>query len=259
MAKTSVQDRITLVNHATVLLELDGVGVLTDPVYSWTVGIVIPRLRRPGIRLDDLPRIDTILISHNHHDHLNLRTLRRLRRRHPSRIFVPSGLAKYASRTGFEDIVEMKLWDQVDADGLSITCVPARHSGTRTLFDWKRTLHCGYVIESKRAVVYFAGDTAYFDGFQDLANKFAIDAALLPIGAYKPHEWFKNIHLNPEAAVQAFLDLRARVLLPMHWGTFKISDEPLDEPPVRLMAEAERCGISRKICILRNGESYVFE
>lgn len=251
-----IVNRITLINHASLLLELDGASVLTDPIYSWTIGFIIPRLRSPGIRFDKLPTIDAILISHNHHDHLNLRTLRRLRRRHQSNVVVPSGLGKYATRTGFQHFVEMNLWDRTEVSGLSVTCVPARHSGTRTLVDWKKTLHCGYLIEAPGAVVYFAGDTAYFDGFRDLANRYSVDVAILPIGAYTPHEWFKHIHLNPETAIKAFLDLGAKILIPMHWGTFKISDEPLDEPPKRLIAEAERHGIFDRVRILRNGESF---
>ncbi len=142
-------------------------------------------------------------------------------------------------------------------DAVTITCVPSKHFSGRGIFDRNKTLFCGYVIKSSHAVVYFAGDSAYFSGFKEIAKKFAIDVALLPIGAYNPN-FFRNYHMSPEDALQAFRDLNARAMIPIHWGTFHISQEPMNEPPIRLRAEAERLGIAEKIHILRNGKSLFF-
>lgn len=247
---------LTLINHATVLLRLGRVNILTDPVFSWTLGYYIPRLSRPGISFGDLPQIDLILISHADYDHLNLKTLRRLRRTHQSRIVFPRGLAKYGRRTGFLNGDEMNIWEMLEESGVRVTCVPARHSNKRLPWDRKTTLACGYVIESEGAVVYFAGDTGYGEHFRQIGDRFSVDIALLPIGAYKPHEWFKEIHLNPETALRAFADLRAKTFVPVHWGTFKISDEPIGEPPSLLLKYAAQLGLESRIRVLRNGEHY---
>ena len=150
----------------------------------------------------------------------------------------------------------MDWWEKFKYEQISITCVPAKHKGKRNLWERSEAVYCGYVIESGGETIYFAGDTGYGEHFNEIGKRFAIDVALLPIGAYKPYEWFKNIHLNPKTAVQAFLDLQAQHLVPIHWGTFKISDEPLREPPILLQQEATLSGISEKIHVLANGESF---
>lgn len=249
--------RTTFINHATTLIELNGVHLITDPVYTRTVAFILPRLRKPGIPFENLPPIEFILISHNHYDHLNLRTLRRLRRKHQSTIIVPHGVAHYARKTGFKDIIEMNWWDTYEKSGLHITCVPAKHFSGRTPWDRNKSLYCGYVVESNGCCVYYAGDTGYGDFFKEIAKRFVPNVALLPIGAYKPYEWFKKIHMSPHAALQAFLDLRAQHLVPIHWGTFKISDEPFHEPPLLLRKEAERLGITERVHILHNGENFL--
>ena len=247
---------ITYINHATVLIEAGETNIITDPVYSYTVGFIIPRLKRPGIAFDELPRIDVILISHNHHDHLNLRTLRRLRRRYPSLVCIPKGLEHYAKRTGYRNVVGLEQWEVYKKERVSITAVPAQHWGRRNLWERNRSSYLGFVIESNGETAYFAGDTGYGEHFKEIGNRFALDAALLPIGAYKPYEWFKNIHLNPKTAVRAFLDLKAKHLVPIHWGTFKISDEPMREPPLLLLKEAESFGVADKVHVLENGSSF---
>lgn len=247
---------LTFINHATVLMECGGVTILTDPVYSLTLGFFIPRLRKPGIPFGQLPHIDIILLSHNHHDHLNLRTLRRLRRRDSSTVILPRGLANYARRAGFEKVVELAWWEKTKCRNVVVTAVPAKHKGKRNLWERHESVYCGYVLESEGRTVYFAGDTGYGEHFKEMEKTFTIDIALLPIGAYKPYEWFKNIHLNPATAVQAFLDLRATHLLPIHWGTFKISDEPMYEPPHLLRVEAERAGIADRVHLWENGGKF---
>jgi len=247
---------ITLINHATVLIQLDGVNILTDPIYSNTISFFIPRLKKPGIAFRDLPPIHVIFVSHSDYDHLNLRTLRKLSRHHLSTIIVPRGLAPYARRAGFSNIVELQWAEDYGYEDMRIVCVPAKHTGTRMFFDKSRSLACGYMMTSKTQTIYFSGDTGYDSLFQDLAAQFSVDVALLPIGAYQPYEWFKHIHLNPETALQAFRDLEASHLVPFHWGTFKISDEPMKEPPLLLAREAERLGIAKQVHILENGESF---
>ena len=147
----------------------------------------------------------------------------------------------------------MNLWDKFELDHIRITCVPAKHKSNRMPLQREKQLCCGYVIQSNGKGVYFAGDTGYGEHFKEIASRFSIHIAILPIGAYKPHSWFKEIHLNPQTAIQAFLDLKADMLVPIHWGTFKISDEPLREPPLLLLEEAKRIGITDKIRVLENG------
>lgn len=249
-------DSVTFINHATVLIQLNGCALLTDPVYSFSVSYFLPRLKKPGIPFHQLPHIDVVLISHNHYDHLNLRTLRRLRRAFDPAIIVPQGVGNYAKRAAFRQIGELRWWQELISENVKITCVPAKHRSGRRLFDRNKSGYCGYIIESKGKVVYFAGDTAYDGFFSELGSKFSIDVALLPIGAYKPYEWFKNIHLNPRTAIRAFTDLKARHLVPIHWGTFKISDEPMAEPPAWIHEEAVKEGIADRVHILNNGESF---
>ncbi len=245
---------LTLINHASLLLRLGDASILTDPTYAWSVGIVAPRMQKPGIPFDELPPIDLILISHNDYDHLHLRTLRRLRRRRQSTVIVPAGDRKYARRAGFNDVREMTWWNTETAGAVRVTAVPARHKTRRLPFQRSKDLCCGYVVEANGSAVYFAGDTGYGDHFAEIGARFRLQAALLPIGAYKPHDWFRDVHLNPKTAMQAFLDLKAEMLVPMHWGTFKISDEPLDEPPQWLMEEADHAGVAERVRVLRNGE-----
>lgn len=247
---------VTFINHATVLIRIDGTTLLTDPVFSKTVGFIIPRLRAPGISLNRLPDVDATLISHADYDHLNLKSLRAIRRRNTQSIVLPRGLGSYGRRLDFPEVFELDLWQKVEIRGARITCVPAQHSSSRIPWNRKRALACGYVIEAGDGTVYFAGDTGYGEHFKEIGRRFALDVVLLPIGAYKPERWFRNIHLNPATAISAFRDLGARELVPIHWGTFKISDEPMREPPQWLRIEAERAGLAGRIHILENGDKY---
>ena len=252
---TAMALKITFINHATLLVQMDGVNILTDPIYSRTVSFMFPRRQKPGIPFEDLPPIDYILVSHSDYDHLNQKTLRKLRRKGESTIVTPKGLALYARKARFENIVELETWESTERPDLTITCTPAKHHSKRTSWDRTGSACCGFVLQSKSHTVYFAGDTGYAEFFKELGFRFAIDAALLPIGAYKPEKWFKNLHLHPATAVKAFLDLKARHLIPYHWGTFWISDEPMAEPPQLLLAESERFQLRDKVHILNNGES----
>ena len=252
---TAMALKITFINHATLLIQLDGVNILTDPIYSRTVSFMFPRRQKPGIPFEDLPPINYILVSHSDYDHLNLKTLRMLSRKGPSTIVNPRGLALHARKAGFEDIVELDTWESTERPDVKIICTPAKHHSKRTAWDRTGSACCGFVLQSKNHTVYFAGDTGYAEFFAELGSRFSIDAALLPIGAYKPEKWFKNLHLHPATAVKAFLDLKAQHLIPYHWGTFWISDEPMAEPPQLLLAESERFQLRDKVHILNNGES----
>ena len=249
---------ITLINHASLLIQLGELNILTDPVYSWTIAFLFPRLQKAGIPFRDLPPINTILVSHTDYDHLNLRTLRRLRQRSDTDIVVPTRVGPYCTMAGFSNVVELDPWQSFNKPGIRITSVPAKHVSKRKPGDPATNACAGFVVEANGRTVYFSGDTAYADFFRDIGTRFRIDVALLPIGAYKPEKWFKNLHLHPATALQAFEDLNAGHMVPFHWGTFWISDEPMSEPPAMLRAEAERRGLLSRVHILRNGERFEF-
>ena len=239
--------RFTWLGHASWLVQGAGTSVLIDPVLGPRISIVT-RNAGPGLRVDQLPRIDASLVTHNHYDHLDLPTL------HAVGAPVVAGLGTRATLKGLP-CTELAWWDRMNVGGLTVSFVPGQHWSRRGLGDINEELWGGFVVETADARVYHAGDTAYFSGFQDIGRRFpGLDAALLPIGAYDP-EWFmRSQHMNPGDATQAFVDLGARLLVPMHWGTFKLTDEPLDEPPKLLGAEWERRKLPpQALCILPIG------
>ena len=246
--------RIVFVGHASFLIQTRGRNVLIDPVWSERaspLSFIGPlRVNAPGIAWEQLPNIDAVLVTHNHYDHLDLPTL------HAVGAPVVAGLGTRATLKGLP-CTELAWWDRMNVGGLTVSFVPGQHWSRRGLGDINEALWGGFVVETGDACVYHAGDTAYFSGFQDIGRRFpGLDAALLPIGAYDP-EWFmRSQHMNPGDATQAFLDLGARLLVPMHWGTFKLTDEPLDEPPKLLGAEWERRKLPpQALCILPIGGS----
>jgi len=241
--------RLTWLGHASWLVQGAGTSVLIDPVLGPRISIVT-RNAGPGLRVDQLPRIDASLVTHNHYDHLDLPTL------HAVGAPVVAGLGTRATLKGLP-CTELAWWDRMNVGGLTVSFVPGQHWSRRGLGDINEALWGGFVVETADTRVYHAGDTAYFSGFQDIGRRFpGLDAALLPIGAYDP-EWFmRSQHMNPGDATQAFVDLGARLLVPMHWGTFKLTDEPLDEPPKLLGAEWERRKLPpQALCILPIGGS----
>lgn len=245
---------LTWVGHATWLVRMRGRSILTDPVWSQSLGPGISRNVAPGIA-PRRARPDIVLVSHNHRDHLDAPTIERIGAE-PCYV-VPKGLGRFFTRRGLERVVEMRWWQTEEIDGIAITFVPSQHWSQRGPTDRNQTLWGGYVIEADGQRVYFAGDTAYFGGFSEIGRRFPqIDAALLPIGAYDP-EWFmRSQHMNPEDALDAFSDLGARLFCAMHWGTFKLTDEPLDEPPALLEALcAEREMDAARIWVAAIGES----
>ncbi|HJZ86714.1 MAG TPA: MBL fold metallo-hydrolase [Polyangia bacterium] len=228
---------VTWIGHATLLVQAGGVAVLTDPMFSTRLGGFVRRLAPPGVALRDLPPVDLVVISHNHRDHLDEPSVRALG---PDVQFaVPLGLGAWFRRRGLQRVIELDWWQSARfADGAQVTLVPAQHWSQRSLGDLNASLWGGYLIEAGGARFYFAGDTGYPAAFREIGRRMpGIDYALLPIGAYEPRWFMQSQHISPEEAARAFGELGARALVPMHWGTFRLTDEPLDEPP-RLLRQA---------------------
>ena len=231
------------------------------PVFATRL-IVLRRQRRPGIKVEDLPPIDVVLLTHAHMDHLNRPTLRRVARatrrkagRAPICI-VPAGVEDLVRDLGFREVRCLKWWGATQACGLNITFTPAKHWGARMFADTHRNFG-GYVLEDTAGhVVYHSGDTAYFDGFKEIGRRLHPQVALLPIGAYFP-DTYRSVHTSPEEGLQAFVDVGAETMIPMHFGTFKLGREPMEEPPQRLMEDANRRGITEQVRILAEGETFL--
>src|SRR5215472_7652139 len=232
---------VTFIGHSSFLVQINGKNLLVDPVLSKRL-VVLRRLRRPGVVAEQMPPIDIVLVTHAHMDHLNIaslrqviRTTRQLSGRTPE-VVVPRGVEDLVSRLRFSQVYEMEWWEQLKVQGLEITMTPCQHWGARLFNDTHRG-YGGYVIEGGGHSVYHSGDTAYIHGFVEVGRKLSPRVALLPIGAYFP-DTYRAVHTSPEEAVQAFLDLRAEWMIPMHYGTFRLGREPMHEPVERLMAEA---------------------
>ncbi|HEX6314046.1 MAG TPA: MBL fold metallo-hydrolase [Gemmatimonadaceae bacterium] len=233
--------RVTFVNHTTVLIQTQGLNVLTDPIWSERCGPVSwfgpRRVRPPGIRFEDLPPIDIVLLSHNHYDHCDLPTLKRLTRTHKPSLIAPLGNRTFLERRNIPVFHELDWWDAAALSGLTITAIPVRHFSGRGLFDRDRSLWCGYVIETLAGPICFAADTGYGDHFAEIRERLgAPRLALLPIGAFRP-EWFMSrVHMSPEQALQAHLELGAQTSVATHYGTFQLADDGETEAPERLAA-----------------------
>lgn len=244
------QLRVTFINHSTVLLQVDGVNLLTDPIYSLRaspVGFAGPRRARPpGIRFEDLPPIHGVLISHNHYDHLDLPTLKRLHQAHRPWILTGLGNARLLGRAGLGAVRELDWWDSVEAaPGLRVSFVPAQHWSGRGLGDRARTLWGGFVVKGSNHLVYFAGDTGFGPHFAQIRSRFGpVDLALLPIGAYRPAWFMRDMHLDPAEAVEAHRVLGARHSVPIHFGTFPLGDDGQDAPVEELVLARAAAGLT---------------
>jgi L-ascorbate metabolism protein UlaG (beta-lactamase superfamily) len=259
------QMRVTLVNHSTVLIQANGLNILTDPIWSERASpfsrIGPRRHRAPGVRFADLPPIDLVLLSHNHYDHFDLPTLLQLNRNGKSEYIVPLGLAKLFSKHRLPAAYELDWGNSLTLRGTTIHAAPALHFSARGLGDRNRTLWCGYLLETVNGPIYFAGDTAHGEHFAAIRQYFGPPrVALLPIGAYQPRWFMSAVHMNPEDAVAAHRTLEARTSIAIHHGTFQLTDEPLDAPGQELESCREKAGIeAKRFRILRNGQFADFE
>jgi L-ascorbate metabolism protein UlaG (beta-lactamase superfamily) len=247
--------RATLVNHSTVLLQHRSCAILTDPVWANRAGPVSwagPRRRRmPGVSWEHLPSIDVVLLSHNHYDHLDLPTLRRLAARGDISFIVPAGAGRLLGSTQIEPCHELDWGESLLLPGCVVHCVPALHFSGRGLLDRNRALWCGYVIESEQRLVYFAGDTAFGTHFAQIREKFgAPHLALLPVGAYEPRWFMSPVHMAPEEAVKAHEILGAKTSIAIHHGTFQLGDEGIDTPKKWLLGRAS----GDSFLVLNNGQ-----
>jgi len=233
---------LTFVNHSTFLLQWRDLTVLTDPVWSLRVSPVQwsgpARVHAPGIPFDQLPNVDVVLVSHNHYDHMDVATLRRLQERFSCQVVTTLGNKAFLEARGLAGVTELGWWQSAERRGLRVTATPAQHFSARTPFDRNRTLWAGFVLEGSGRRVFYAGDSGYHTHFADIRQRLGpFDAALIPIGAYEPR-WFMSVnHMNPEEAVRAHLDLGSPLSVAMHFGCFQLTDEAIDEP-VRELARA---------------------
>lgn len=231
--------RVTFVNHSTFLIQVDGLNILTDPVWSKRVSPFSfagpKRMRPPGIRFADLPPIDVVLISHNHYDHLDKSTLQRLEERDQPTVIAPLGNAAYLRSIGCSVVVERDWWEDTLVQAMPIRLVPAQHFSGRGLFDRDKTLWSGFVIESQWGNIYYAGDTGYGDFFKAIGQRYdSIDVAILPIGAFKPKWFMSPIHIGPAEAIQAHKDVNSQFSIGCHYGTFPLADDGMNEPQTQL-------------------------
>lgn len=240
--------RITWIGHASFLLQFAGHAVIVDPNWALWHGPV-KRQRQPGLRLEDVPELDLVLVTHAHFDHLHKPSLRILQARNG--IVVPNGSRNTVRRLGFPAVHEVRVWDQLDFGQLEIIHTPSHHWGARFIHDTHRD-YGGYLVRANGKSVFHCGDSAYFDGFKEIGRRLDIDVALMPIGAYDAPSG-REVHMNPEEALRAFAELGAKVLIPMHYATFHLGNEPHDEPLERLLTEADRLGLSEQILVAEEG------
>ncbi|HUP91851.1 MAG TPA: MBL fold metallo-hydrolase [Solimonas sp.] len=255
-------DALTWIGHASFLLQVGGLNVLTDPHLTERASPLAfgepRRANPPALDFADLPKIDAVVVSHNHYDHLDLVTVRRLAAEHAPVFFVPLGLKDWFVRARIDcEVHELDWWQQAAHRGMTVHAVPVQHFSGRTASDRNRTLWCGFVLEVRGRKVFFAGDTGYSRDFIDIRQRFGpMDLSLLPIGAYDPRGFMAPVHVNPAEAVQIHRDLECRQSVAMHWGTFRLTLEPLDEPPQQLATALAAAGIApEKFVVMQHGET----
>jgi N-acyl-phosphatidylethanolamine-hydrolysing phospholipase D len=256
------QIQITWVGHSTFLIQMDGVNILTDPIFNdrsspfsfWG----IKRLAAPGILFEDLPPIHIVLISHNHYDHLDQHTIERLANR--PNYLTPLGLARWLKKRKIDHPIELDWWQSASMRGLKFRSVPAQHFSGRSPFDRNRTLWSGWVVEGKTGKIFFGGDTGYSPVFKEIGKRFgSMRLSLIPIGAYRPRWFMGPVHVNPPEAIRIHQDTNSQQSIASHWGTFKLSDEPIGEPPLYLEKALKEAGLDKnKFLIMKFGETLSF-
>jgi len=265
------QASVTWIGHATALVQCGGLNVLTDPVFADRASPLSfagpKRAQPPGIAMKDLPAIDVVVISHNHYDHLDIDAVRELSERSQGRtlVLVPLGLKPYLEQRGARNVTELDWWDAREVNGVEFRLVPVQHWSARSLNDRSQTLWGGWAVFAKDLRWYFSGDTGYSRDFADTRAKLAshekdgalFDVALLAIGAYEPRWFMKEQHMNPAEAVQAHKDLGARQSIGIHWGTFQLTDESLDQPPRDLASARDALHVpAADFFVLKIGETH---
>lgn len=251
---------VTFIGHSSFLLQIGGKNVLVDPVFAKRL-VILRRLRRAGVRVRDLPPIDVVLVSHAHMDHLNLPSLRavvRATRRAGGAapvVVVPNGVDDLVRWVGFARVETMSWWEERVVEGLRVTMTPCQHWGARMFRDTHRE-YGGYTVAALAGgkTIYHSGDTAYFGGFSEVGARLRPDVALLPVGAYFPDS-YRSVHTSPEEAVRGFLETGAETMVPMHYGTFRLGREPMEEPLERLAREGKRLGLGDRVRVLAEGET----
>jgi N-acyl-phosphatidylethanolamine-hydrolysing phospholipase D len=254
--------QITWIGHSTFLIQVEGINILTDPIFnskSSPLGIGFERKSPPGVPFDRLPPIQAVLISHNHYDHLDLYTVKKLG--NSPKYYIPLKLGQWFRDQKITNYVEMDWWDASMFKGIRIVSIPSQHFSRRTAWDGNKTLWAGWVLETKRGKILFAGDTGYSPHFKEIRVKLGpMRLAFLPIGSYRPRWFMKTIHMDPPDAVSAHKDMQAQQSIAMHWGTFFIADEPLGEPPLYLKKVMKEASMAEdSFLIMKFGETRIFE
>ena len=266
---SSAEHTATWIGHSTVLLQIAGLNLLTDPVFSeraFPVQWMGPRrLMDPALPIDALPPLDVVLVSHSHYDHLDRPAVQWIARAHPQATWiVPLGLGGYLRPWGARHVVELDWWQETVSHGLRVSATPARHFSARRLGDRNRSLWCGFAIALDDRRLWFAGDTAYHPQFVEIGARCGpFDFVMVPIGAYDPRWFMERVHVNPEEAVRIYEDLMIAhpdapgpLMLGVHWGTFRLTDEPMDEPPRRTLVRWRDAGLDEaRLWIARFGET----
>ncbi|RMD59675.1 MAG: MBL fold metallo-hydrolase [Nitrospirae bacterium] len=254
----------TWIGHATILLQMEGKNILTDPHFSDRASPVPffgpKRVVPPAIPIYELPFIDIVIISHDHYDALDKNSVINLYKRpngEKTLFFVPLGLKRWFIHHGIHNVVELDWWEDYKIDNIVIAAVPAQHWSKRGLLSKNKTLWAGWVVYSETFRFFFAGDTGYSPIFKEIGKRFGpFDLSAIPIGAYEPRWFMRNHHVTPEEALQIHIDVNSKRSIAIHWGTFILTDEPLDEPPKRLIKEMKRRSISEdEFLILKHGET----
>jgi len=259
------QKTLTWIGHASFLIQIDGINILTDPHLTKRASPVVfagpSRTTPPGLDINDLPEIDVIVISHNHYDHLDYQTILNITRKQITNqplILVPLKLKKLVESFGARNVKELGWWDTTNFKNLNIHAVPVQHWSNRS-FNTNKTLWCGWVFENKNFKCIFVGDTGYSKDFATIQQRFGhMDLSLIPIGAYAPRWFMKYHHCNVDEAIQIHKDLKSKKSIAMHWGTFQLTDEPMDEP-IKLLKKLapEKNLLSNEFVAMTHGESKI--